>query len=95
MLGSWLLWLAAAGWLAAGAAVGVQEWRIARQWPVAYAEGKGSCRGEVSTGTLLELQKAADAEREAADKTPFAVEMHDKVERCKRGAACRDRGTLK
>jgi hypothetical protein len=95
MFGSLLLWLAAAGWLCTAVAIGVQEWRIARQWPAAYAEGKASCRGEVSTGTLVELQKAADAEREAADKTPFAVEMHDKIERCKRSAACRDRGTLK
>ena len=95
LISPYLVWIAAAGWLAAAGVGTVQEFRVRSQCSAAYAEGKTAGRGEGAAATLAEAKKTADAEREAAENTPLPADKQAIRDLCKRKSSCREKGTIK
>lgn len=60
-----------------------------------FQKGVEAGRGAASTETVAAAVKTVEAERKAEAETPLPANKQEIIERCKRSASCRERGTLK
>lgn len=97
--GSPLIWLSAVSLIAVPVTYGVTKVRastqIAAASKAAYMQGFDVARGQLSTATVVEATKTAEAIREAEAETPIPVDKQAIAELCKRRASCRERATVK
>ena len=95
MAASPLLWFALAGWIAAGAAYGLQEIQKGRIWSDAFTKGEMAGKGSAASETVASANETRTAELTAESEMPIVKDKSAAIEQCKRSASCRERRTLK